>query len=294
MNWALFAFGAAFFWSLNIVFDKFVVDHEIEDYVVTTIFCSISAFLIIAGASLFQGASISDLRLPHLGLGVLYTLALMAYYSGIGREEVSRFAPTLAVDTLFILLFSLIFLGEGFGLPVYGAVVAVVLGAFLISLDDPVHSLKEFESKKGVYLAILAAFVFATRDVLFKFSLADASYWTVLLGMTIGGILSVLALSIYKHRKIAESSDKGFEHLLGIGVLMALGYLSFVAAINNGPVSLSSAIVKSQNLIIFGITIALQKFHPGVVDEEMKRSVLVQKMAAIFLIVAGLIIIHLY
>jgi uncharacterized membrane protein len=294
MNWIVFAFGAAFFWSLNIVFDKYVVDHEIEDYVVTTIFCSFSAFILVGAASIFKGASVAELSLSHLSLGVLYTLALMAYYSGIGREEVSRFAPTLAVDTLFILLFSFIFLGEGFGIIVYLAVGAVVLGAFLISLDDPVHSLKEFESKKGFYLAITAALVFATRDVLFKFSLGDTSYWTVLLGMSVGGIISVLILVLYKSKKIKESSDKGFEHLLGIGVLMALGYLSFVAAINNGPVSLSSAIVKSQNLMIFGITVALQKFHPGVVDEEMERPILIQKLLAIFLIVIGLVVIQLY
>lgn len=290
----LYAFGAAFFWSINIIFDKFVVDHEVEDYVVTTIFCSISAFALIGAASVFKGGSLSDIALPHLGLGVLYTLALMAYYSGIGREEVSRFAPTLAVDTLFILFFSLIFLGEGFGLPVYLAIGAVVLGAFLISLDDPVHSLKEFESKKGVYLAILAAFIFATRDVLFKFSLGQTSYWTLLLGTAVGGMIFVLLMALYKHRKIIESSDKGIEHLLGIGVLMSLGYLSFVAAINNGPVSLSSAIVKSQNLMIFAITIALQKFHPGVVDEDMEKSIIIQKMTAIFLIVAGLIVIQIY
>lgn len=294
MNWVLYAFGAAFFWSLNILFDKYVVDHEIKDYILTTVMCSTSTFLVIGVFSSFMGGKISGIGLTHISLGFLYTLALMAYYSGISREDVSRFAPTLAVDTLFITFFSFLFLGEKFSLPVYSGVVSVVAGAFLISLDDPVHSLKKFQSKNGVILAVTAALIFASRDVIFKFSLADSSYWTALLGMSIGGVISTLLLAVYRRRKIISGSRKGMEHLLIIGVTTALGYICFALSINTGPVSLASAIIKSQNLIIFAAATALQKLHPGVVEEKTGKKVIIQKSIAITLIVAGLLLIQLY
>ena len=294
MSWALYAFGAAFFWSLNILFDKYVVDHEIKDYILTTVLCSISTFVVIGAFSGFMGGRVTGIGLTHISLGFLYTLALMAHYSGISQEDVSRFAPTLAVDTLFITFFSFLFLGERFSLPVYGGVLSVVAGAFLISLDDPVHSLKKFQSKNGVILAVIAALIFASRDIIFKFSLADSSYWTALLGMSIGGLLSTLFLIVYRRKKMINSNKKGMEHLLIIGVTTALGYICFALSINIGPVSLASAIVKSQNLIIFAAATALQKLHPGVVDEKTSKKILAQKSIAITMIVAGLLLVQLY
>ncbi len=294
MNWVLYAFGAALFWSLNILFDKYVVDHEIKDYILTTVMCSFSAFLVIGFFSGFMGGRISEVTPVHISLGLLYTLALMAYYSGIGREDVSRFAPTLAVDTLFITFFSFLFLGERFSLPVYGGVISVVAGAFLISLDDPVHSLKKFQSKNGVMLAVAAALIFASRDVIFKFSLSNSSYWTALLGMSIGGMISALVLTVYRRRRVIKSSNKGLEHLLIIGVTTALGYICFALSINTGPVSLASAVIKSLNIIIFAAATAIQKLHPEVVDEDTGKKVLIQKSAAITLIITGLLLIQLY
>lgn len=294
MSWVLYAFGAAFFWSINIILDKYVVDHEIDDPGLTTIFCCLSAFTVIGLAALTQGGNLSKLQPLHFLLGGLYTAALMAYYSGIGREDVSRFAPTLATDTIFILVLSSIFIGEKYTAPVYAGIFAVVLGAFLISLDDPVHSLKSFQSKTGVYLALAAAFVFGTRDVLFKIALTGTTYWTALLGMSVGGLASISLLAAWKRKKFAENSNKGFEHLLGIGVLMALGYISFIAAINTGPVSLASAVVKSQNLIIFASAVLLSEIRPEIVDEKLERSTLIQKFLATGLIIAGLLLIQFY
>lgn len=294
MSWVLFAVGAAFFWSLNIVFDKYVVDNEIEDYVVTTIFCSFSAFILLGLISYYKGVRLSDIGLIHLLLGGLYTLALMAYYSGIGREEVSRFAPTLAIDTVFISIFAFIFLGESFGVVTYLGVLLVVVGAFLISLDDPVHSLKTFQSKTGVKLAIIAALVFSVRDILFKFSLEGSSHWTVLFGASIGGLISIAILSIIKRKKILNSGDKGEEHLLFIGVLMALGYYSFISAINSGPVSLSSAVVKSQNLMIFFMTLLIERNHSEMIAEDMQKPIMVQKFVSVVLIILGLVMVQLF
>lgn len=294
MSWILYAFSAAIFWSINIILDKYVVDHEINDPGLTTIFCGLSAFTVIGIAALTQGGDFSKLQPVHFLLGGLYTLALTAYYSGIGREDVSRFAPTLATDTIFILILSSIFIGEKFTVPVYTGIFSVVLGAFLISLDDPVHSLKSFQSKKGVYLALVAAFIFGTRDVLFKIVLSGTSYWTALLGMSIGGLISTAILTVWKRKKFARSSDKGFEHLLAIGLFMALGYLSFIAAITTGPVSLASAVVKSQNLIIFASAVLLSKFRPEIVDEKIEKTTLIQKLLATGLIVIGLLLIQFY
>lgn len=221
-------------------------------------------------------------------------MALMAYYSGIGREDVSRFAPALATDTIFILLLSSIFIGERFRIPVYAGIFAVVVGAFLISLDDPVHSLESFQSKKGVYLALVAAFIFGSRDVLFKILLC----LNRLLGCSTGHEHRRFHLhrssDDLEEKKFRESSNRGFEHLLGIGVLMSLGYLSYIGAINRGPVSLSSAIVKSQNLIIFGAAVLLSRFRPEIVDEELDKSIIVQKLLATGPIVAGLVLIQFY
>jgi transporter family protein len=295
MLWAYLALAAAFFWSVTELFDKFVMDHEIDTGRLAAALSSVPFFLaFVVTAPLFGKISFSG-SIVGAGFlsGVIYYLALQTYYEGIRLEEVSRFIPTLSFSTVFIAAVAYIFLGERFSIPVYIGVLSTVAGSILISLENPLESLKSFESKKGLYLAIAAAVLFASKDLVFKYLVSGGGFWTIIFWTGVGG-LCYTALALFMEKKNLENGfPKGSKHMALIGSLNALAYYTFAASLSYGPVSLASAVAKASSVFVFAGSTAISRFHPEIIHEELDTSTLLQKLLATVLIIGGVVVIQL-
>ena len=86
---------------------------------------------------------------------------------------------------------------------------------------------------------------------------------------------------------------KGYEHLLIIASLTAVGYLTFIKALSLGPVSLASVVVRIDSALVFIGSIFVTKLHPEIIHEKIDRAVLVQKAVALLLILLGVALIQL-
>lgn len=291
MLWIVFTFLAAGIWTSVDLFSKFVMSKEVKDPVISTGVAGVSLFFSLTLISYLM----ADLTLspgtvvPSAAVGVFYSLGLLAYYSGIEKEDVSRFIPTLSTTTIFTVLLAFFFVGESFSLVVYAGIASVVIGAVLISLKGLDH----FQSLLSFSLAIISAFAFAVRNIFLKVSTGGASLWTVLMWAGIGGSVTSLFFLLRRGSKLKEAT-KGEEHLIVIGLISALGYFAYGKAISLGPVSLASTVLKVKILLVFLSSTVISRLHPDIIYEELDRYTLAQKVLAIILIVFGVVLIQLF
>ncbi|MFP4115786.1 MAG: GRP family sugar transporter [Candidatus Aenigmatarchaeota archaeon] len=296
MLWLIFVLLAAIFWTCVDLVDKFVIDKEIESPILAAGIFGVSTSSFIALISVFFAEIFISptILLVSFFAGILYRVAAYFYYSGMQREEVSRFTPTLSLTTVFIVILGFLFLGERFSMPVYLGIGLTVGGAILISLENPIESLKEMKSESGFLLTAIAAFFYASRDVAFKFATNMEAMMACIFWMSVGGIITSTFFLLKENERIRSRELKGIKHLLVLGLIGALGYFSFAAAISMGPVSLASAVLKVEAFLVFFSVTMITKFHPKIFHEEIDRFTLFQKLSATGIIVAGVIIIQLF
>lgn len=289
MNWFVWALLCAVFWAFSAVAAKYVADHEVEDPVVISVFVGVPLFVVTGGLAWYLGGVPGDVSVLDVVAGVLYGAALIVFYRGMEAEEVSRFSPTVGLSGVFVIVLAWVFLGSSLSVAAVVAACAVILGGFALCLEDPLRDVTELHSEAGFYLGLGCASLFAVRDVLVEWGTGSASYPTVLLGVAAGGLVAVLVMGAWRHRGVAGSFGRGAEHLLGIGLLIALGYAAYVVSIGSGPVSLASAVVRSQALLVFVVGFSVEYAYPGSLHEELGVHILVQKAASILLILGGLV-----
>ena len=295
MTWIGYTIVSTFIWASLELADKFIVDHEIKDPVFNTGLSLFFNFLIIIGLILFSASNYSfSFSWLSVVISILYVSAIYFYYSGMNTEEVSRFAPTLSLTAVFIVVLGALFLGEVFFWVVYLGVALTILGAFLISLEEPVHSFTKFESKQGILFAVLASLFFAARELMTKYSSGLVEFWDLLFWIGITGIIISIILIVNRKNKINRKNKRGIINLSLVGVINGVGYFLFLKAIELGPVSLVSSIAEIDAVIIFLGSSLISKISPKSFNENLSKKVLVQKGLAIIFSLLGVTLIHLF
>lgn len=294
MLWAYLAMVATIMWSVTELFDKFVMDHEIETGRLAASLSALPFFLIfVTLAPLLENISFNgSVVWAGFASGVIHYSALNSYYQGIRLEDVSRFIPTLSFSTVFIVIVAYFFLGERFSLPVYLGVLSTIVGSILISLENPLESLKSFQSRKGMFLAISAAVLFASKDLIFKHLISGVGFWSIIFWTGVGGLTYTVFSLLLEKKHIFNGNSKGYKHMAFIGSLNSVAYFVFAGALTYGPVSLASALTKSASLFVFAGSVLISRFHPDIFHEEIGRSTLIQKIFATSLIIIGVVVIQ--
>ncbi len=288
--WFPLAILSAILFSGADIVDKFVIDHELRDPVLATIFNGISTFLLFSVVSFIFGFVVLPVQIIVLAViaGVLYSGALLLYFEAMYKEDVSFAAPLLSTAPLFVLFLGYIFLSEQFTTGAYVGIGLIISGAFLISLKSFKHKLK---FSKILLFVLLAAVLLALRTIIIKYTTLSASIWSVLFWVGIGGLLITGLLYGLHHPHIKKRWKRGVEHILFVGVVSAVGFFFLVVAISIGPASLVSATVATKPLFVFLAATVLSIFYPKFIKEKITPAILLQKSIAIVLIVIGAVLI---
>ena len=288
--WMLLAAGSALGWAFVVLLDKFVIDSEIDNAMGTGGLHAMFNCLAVAIVSVVIGGF--SFSLPVLGagliLGVLYVLANYFWFSGVGEEEVSRFAPVLSFDVAFIAILSFIFLQQSFTLPVYGGMALTIIGCVLISLEDPMESLSRIKSKWALIAALASAFTYSVREVFFQHVSTGIDIWSLLFFYGVAGSVFSLVL-VFKARKDLVGKLEGVEHMVLSGLVSGGSQAVFFLAVSLGSASLVSTITKTRFLVIFFAATAISRLHPEVIHEPLEKRILVQKLVATAMIITGVL-----
>lgn len=292
--WVLLSVLSAVGWAFMVLLDKFVVDSEINSSMGTGGLHAFFNCLTVAGISFALAGFTFSIYLMATGalLAGLYVLANFLWFSGVGSEEVSRFAPVLSFDAVFIAILSFVFLNESFPIPVYIGIILTVTGCILISLENPLESLSKMKSRWGLMAAVSSAFVYSVREVIFKHISQGLEIWSLLFYFGVGGMLMSLSL-IYSSRNQLKGEMSGLEHMTISGLTSGVSQAVFFLAVSLGPVSLVSTITKTRFLIIFLGATLISRLHPEIINEPLDLRVLIQKAFAILMIVVGVGIVSL-
>lgn len=286
----LLAAGSAAGWAFVVLLDKFVVDSEIDDAMGTGGLHALFNCLAVAVVALILGVSSIGFSVVGAGivLGGLYVLANYFWFSGVGEEEVSRFAPVLSFDVAFIAFLSFVFLQQSFSVLVYAGMALTVVGCIVISLENPLESISKMKSKWALVAALASAFTYSVREVFFQHLSTGIEIWTLLFCYGIAGAVFSLFL-IYRARDELKGKMEGVEHMVLSGLISGGSQAAFFVAVSLGSASLVSTITKTRFLIIFFGATAISRLHPEIIHEPLETRVLVQKLVATLLIITGVL-----
>lgn len=293
MLWAVFALLAGLLWGVTNVVDKYVLTKWIKRPIVPVILLAV--FGIIASGIIYVLRGLASLSSVHLLLsfaaGASYILMNFFYFRATKIEEISRVSPLFYLSNIFIVVMAVAFLDEILAPIKYLGVFLIVSGAIMISS----RKLTKISLGKAFWLMILCSFSLAVSSVITKYLLNFADYWTVFSYTKIGALIAALPI-IYRYlpdlRKVIREKGKRVVGVMSGNELIRLsGVLSMTVAMSLGFVSLVSALASLQPFFVLLMMVGLSLFRPGILKEEIGKSVVSMKIIAIVLMFVGVYLI---
>ncbi|MCW4016947.1 MAG: DMT family transporter [Candidatus Bathyarchaeota archaeon] len=291
MDWLVFALLSPAFWGINNVVNKFLVTKRFKGYFSIAIYLNL-VDLIFAGA-VFVAVPVSfefPYALFSMAVGMLPLFAFWFYSKALMVEEVSRITPLFQFIPIFVVLLSVLFLGELLSPQMYFGIALIVLTSMLISYRKTANGNLLSSAFK---LMIPFTAILAVYTVLNKYLLGYLDYWSLFFWMMIGscfGVLCMLAFSRPRKEFVEAVSQLGKRtfvvSLVGEGTYI-LGTICSLIATSLGYVSLVSALSGLQHFFVFIYMLLLSLFVPTILKEEISKTVVALKIVAIALMFVG-------
>tara|TARA_Y100000310_G_C20631794_1_gene789046 strand:- start:508 stop:1395 length:888 start_codon:yes stop_codon:yes gene_type:complete len=286
--WVLLALGAALLFAISNVLDKLVITKEMRDPILGTIIVGIVSFVIYSLAGLFLGEV--NFSFNYLAFLVLFfasgfnLLAVFYYYKAFKRGDVSRVATLLALHPLGVLALAFVFLGERLIIGNYIGIFLIVGGALLISFNKTVSSKNKV---LATVFSLLMVLFFSIRETITKFVSSDLNVASILFWFAIGNLIFALFIYLFYHPKLNKKQKKGLKHLFFVGSIGAIARVLLIVAITIGSVSLVTALISIRTAIVFAFAVILRNYKPELLGGQMNMVVLIRRIFAIGLIIAG-------
>jgi drug/metabolite transporter (DMT)-like permease len=295
MLWLIVAILSYFFFSLASLGDRYLLigppKPKVYAFYVGSL--GVSALLLLP----FINFSLPGFNVIILSFitGVIFLLSLIFLFYGLERFEVSRIVPALGgFLPIFTLIFGFLILNqqESFYWQKILSFCLLIMGSIIISLE------KSFNfSFKSLFFAALAALFLSLYFVFSKVVYFYVSFWEGFIFVRVGAFLATLFLLFFKEvRKEVFSSNRSFTKKTGFIFLLtqSAGGLAVImqnwaiALVNSGFISFISAVQGVQYVFLFILTLIVSLISPKILKERISKRIILQKLAAIVLITAGL------
>lgn len=291
--WIILAISSAALFAVVNIIDKIVLEKWVKDPLVPTI---ITGFInLIVGFIIFALLGSSSLSLTNIALaflaGFLGHVSIIIFFRAAKSEEISRIIPLFYLEPLFILVIAAIFLGEIFTPIKYLGILMLVFGAVLISLKN----FKKIRFGKSFWLMILSAIILSIVAVLIKYLLGYADFWTIFAYSRFGVIFALIPVLYLSYQNLLNTLKLHGKKVLVVmslsETLSIAAMLLSIAAVSIGYVTLVTALGSVQPSIVLLFSIILSIVYPKVFEEELKKSIITQKIIAVLFIFIGAILI---
>jgi len=295
MLWVFLALMATFVWAWVNMIDKVLVTKFLKSPIALS--ASFGIFSFPLGLILLSFIGIPSVPTVYFVAAVLsgsfILYGVIFYLKSLSVEETSRVVPLWHLSPIFVLILAVIFLDEIL-LPLkYVAFASILLGGFLISTR---RIKKVFRISPALRYMLLSSILVAIADVLLKFAHTIDMFWQVFLVFYFGVSLSSLSLFFLKNARMDffrtyTASRNRFMPLLFLSMFLgSLGILSWNGAVLLGPITLISVFVGFQSLFVLLIATFLSKKFPLFIKEAIDAKTIGIKLAAIALMIFGLIL----
>lgn len=250
-----------------------------------------------------------------MAAGGAFTLGLWFIFFALRKEEASRVTPmTGGLTAVFVILLASLFLKEKFSFTQTVALICIIFGTFLISLefDRQKGALVWFKQKiifnqkyvlpklrRTILYALPSAFFFAlswviTKDVYNHQPFISGFFWTRLGAFAIA-LIPMLWLknrqAIFKKQASKQNTSKTKYRFLFGQSCGGAGNILIQVAVSMASVSIIQALQGIQYVFIFIIIFLSTCLTPRFLKETMSSQIIFQKIIAIVLIGMGLYLI---
>ena len=285
----VFALLAPAFWALNNVFIKFLLTNKFKSYFPTIAIISTADTVFALTISAFTPIEVNFPFFLFAMLAGLLPLSGFWFYSkAMLIEDVSRVVTLFQLIPVFVVFLSVVFLNEVLGVQRYLGIGLVVVAATLIS-----YKLGGKAFSRAVRFMVPFALIIAIYTIVDKALLGYLDFWSLFFWNIFGTFLGAMSLlSRSKLRgvlaaTIASVGKKVFvvtfvgEGMYVTGTLCSLVALSLVEA------PLASAFFGLQPFYVFFYILFLSLFLPRILKEDISKTSISLKIAAIVLMFIG-------
>lgn len=295
MSYSLLAIFAYLLSSIVSITDKFLVSKGMKDPVAYSFYVGIlSVFAVIL---IPFGFSVPPMKILAIALasGGVFLLSLLFLFAVLFKGEASRVVIAVGgMAPIFTLILGWKILGEGLNQSQIIAFLLLVGGSFLMCLESKKSGIN-FKAKDFTFV-LISAFLLSLSYVLAKVVYLHQLFISGFIWTRLGSFIAALFFLFIPNvrRKIFRADDRTKEKtdvLFAANKALAGAYFILLNfSISKGNVAIVNALRGVEYVFVFLIAILLSKNFPSIMKEKMGKKVMAQKVGAIGLIGAGLIL----
>lgn len=294
MNWIILALISAIAFSAYAIVQKYAFQkYSINVYV----FGLMGGVVHLAIASIILTINplpegwVSAPIMTVLAAGGVGALVNLMIFTVVRREkEVSRIVPVVDTNPMFVAVLAVFFLGENLTPLKWLTIGMVLAGALIASLHQSLPG-SRVKIGRPFFILLAASFGMAVMTILVKYALGHLETAHVYALFTSAGA-PVYFAAVLLSRSWAEAKQtiRNRSALSITGLALSAQLVAFVtgmAALALGPVSLASAIMGTRPLIVLVYMTFVGFFLPRILSEPSSRNSLMAKGTAAVLVTVG-------
>lgn len=292
---------ACFLWAITNHIDKFMItgiDQSKNSIKVLLIFSTFVAGIILIPIWLILGRfeiNISTISLISvLSASVIYILATVLYFKAMEKNDASIVVVMFQMIPVFSYVLALILFKENLTAHQIIGSLIIISSAIIISFD-----FNEKNSKKKLYALLLmtiSSLCYSIYFILFDIGIRNSSYYSCAFWYQIGFLIMGLVLLCIKSFRIpfVNAIKNNGKRYLTLNItnesLNLIANLLVNFANTMIPIALVNVLNGFQSTFVFILGILGTIFIPKYIKEDLRRSVVIQKVICIILGIIGLII----
>lgn len=315
--WLVIAVSSYFINAGVYIADKFLLSKKIHSSITYAFYVgiwSIFNFVILLFAPWFPGGK--ELVID-ISAGVLFLATLIFWYKALHQSEATRVVPIVgALVPVFSLILSHFFLGDSLGKKELLAFFILIAGGVLVSIkntkvhlyDQVVSRVKDVfgnilgeihaeyrPTRRLIFNSLISAFFFAVYYVLMKYIYINQPFIGGFVWSRLGTFLGVLFMLlipawrdlIAKYRQEGDA-PRNLSLFLFVRFFAAVAFIMLNWAISLGNVAMVNSLQGAQFLFLILLVLIFSYKFPDILQEELGKGVIVQKIIGVMLVSTGL------
>ncbi len=226
-------------------------------------------------------------------------LGIYVMFSALNVFDVSKIIPTIgALQPIFVIIFSFLILGEDTmeSRQIF-AFIILLLGSVLISIEKNYRV-----TRRSLKLSFFAALFFSLEMIFAKIVYLDLAFWDGFIWMKIFGLVFVMSFLFNKtFRRDIFKVDQKLDKKNSIIFFLGQGFGGLANILQGWAISLvplaylgiMNAMKGLQYVFLFIFVLIISATFPKLLNEKTSKTIIIQRITAIILIVIGLSILFL-
>ncbi|MFM7088589.1 MAG: EamA family transporter [Candidatus Paceibacterota bacterium] len=297
--WALYAIGASFLWSLVNISDQYLVSRYSTGRHTSGALVLFSSLIgiVIALPMLFLVDGLWSIPLHDIALlfiaGAMSALWIILYLYSMEIEDVSVVVPWFLTVPVFGYILGFLFLGEELSFLQQVGSLVVLLGLAILSFDFSKAAKTKLKTEVMLYM-FCACVLIALQGIIFKHVTVIESFWISsfweYVGLGLAGVFLYVCVPQYR-REFMTMLRHGGKQIFTLNmtseIVSVAGNLLSTFALLLAPVTIVYLLTSFQPAFVLLFSVLGTLFIPNIIKEDISLRVLVPKIFAIAIMIAG-------